>query len=62
MKPEIENWKVYLFYPPLYLHTGIIGPGNDSIKHIEKYVDLTEFKARYSMKGHGPGRDQFCRS
>ena len=40
MKSEIENVEVSLFYFPPHLHTGILGPGNNAIKHIDKYVDL----------------------
>ena len=57
MKPEVKNLEVYLIYPPPHLHTGILGPGNDTMKHIEKYVDLTAFRSKYNMKGHGPGGD-----
>ena len=40
VKSEIENVEVSLFYSPPHLHTGILGPGNNAIKHIDKYVDL----------------------
>ena len=57
VKPEVKKLEVYLIYPPPHLHTGILGPGNDTMKHIEKYMDLTAFRSKYNMKGHGPGGD-----
>ena len=44
-------------YPPPQLHIGILGPGNDAIQSIEKYVALTDFKRKHNLKGHGPGGD-----
>ena len=44
-------------YPRPQLHIGILGPCNDAIKSIEKYVVLTDFKRKHNLKGHGPGGD-----
>lgn len=53
----MQDKEVYLLYPPPQLHIGILGPGNDAIKSIEKYVALTDFKRKHNLKGHGPGGD-----
>ena len=55
VKDGMENIEVYLLYAPPQLHIGILGPGNDDIKNIEKLVNISNFKAKYCLKGHGPG-------
>ena len=52
-----ENVEVWLLYPPPQLHTGILGPANDVFKNIEKVVDISDFKKKYSIKGKGLGGD-----
>ena len=52
-----ENVEVWTLYPPPQLHTGILGPANDVFKNIEKVVDISDFKKKYSIKGKGLGGD-----
>ena len=53
----MEDENVYFLFPPPHLHIGILGPGNDATKNIEKHVQLTNFKKKYNLRGSGPGGD-----